>query len=101
MVAMTLARLFAASSGAVLVLTGVAGFAGLVDVTTLHDLAHLATGLPGLVCARAGDRASRAYALALGVVYVAFAASGLEPVLHLGLALAAFGVLIAGRMTSR
>ena len=86
------ARLYALIFGAVLLVAGVVGFFyeseftsdesvreavfGLLDVNGWHNVVHLATGLLGLLAFAAGLAASRAYALALGIVYVAVAVWG-------------------------
>lgn len=94
------ARLYAIVVGATLVAAGLIGFLystsfavgdavervpvlGLLDVNGWHNVVHLLTGALGLIMARS---AARAYAFALGVVYVL--------VFVLGLVLANDGVLL-------
>ncbi len=86
------ARLYALVFGAVLTVAGIIGFFyepsfatgddlereavfGILDVNGWHNVVHLATGLLGLIAA-GSLAASRAYALALGVVYIAVAVWG-------------------------
>lgn len=86
------ARVYAGLFGAVLVAAGVIGFFyestftddkavrdsvfGILDVNGWHNVVHIATGALGLAAYAAGAAASRTYALALGVVYLAVAAWG-------------------------
>ena len=93
----TPARLYALVVGAVLVIAGILGFfynsqftddpavrddvLGILSVNGWHNVVHIATGLLGLL---AVGYAARAYALGLGLVYIAvaiwgFALSGSDP----------------------
>jgi len=87
----TPAALYASLIGAVLVVAGILGFfysasfgspgnveavLGILDVNAWHNLVHIATGALGLLAFASGPRASRTYALALGVVYVVVAIWG-------------------------
>jgi hypothetical protein len=89
--ASTPARLYAGLVGAVLVVAGIIGFFysssfgspgsvdkvfGLLGVNGWHNLVHIATGGLGLLAYAAGARASRTYALGIGVVYIIVAAWG-------------------------
>jgi hypothetical protein len=86
------ARLYALVFGATLVVAGIIGFfynsdfssgdnvprdalLGILDVNGWHNVVHLATGALGLA-AFASLAASRAYAIGLGVVYLAVAVWG-------------------------
>ena len=86
---MTPARAYALIVGATLVVAGIIGFFyepeftsdksvrepvfGILDVNGWHNVVHIATGALGLLAA---GYAARAYALGLGVVYLAVAAWG-------------------------
>lgn len=85
------AQLYALVVGALLVAVGIIGFfysaafgtpgntelvIGLLGVNGWHNLVHLATGALGLVVMGSATSA-RAYALVLGVIYVALAIWGL------------------------
>jgi len=86
------ARLYALVFGAVLVVAGIIGFFyestftddktvrdsvfGILDVNGWHNVVHIATGGLGLLAFAAGAYAARAYALGLGVVYIAVAIWG-------------------------
>lgn len=85
------ARLYAGLVGAVLLIAGIIGFFysssfgspgsvdevfGILGVNGWHNLVHLATGALGLIAYMAGARASRTYALGIGVVYIAVAIWG-------------------------
>jgi hypothetical protein len=86
------ARLYALVFGAVLLVAGIIGFfynstftddesvrdavLGILDVNGWHNVVHIATGALGLLAFAAGAYAARAYALGLGVVYVAVAIWG-------------------------
>jgi hypothetical protein len=88
----TPARLYAGVFGLVLLLAGILGFfyessfsddpavrdavLGILDVNGFHNVVHIASGLVGLLAYRAGNAASRTYALAFGVVYLAVAIWG-------------------------
>jgi len=123
------ARMYAGVVGAVLLLAGVVGFFyeasfstgddaerdavfGILDVNAWHNIVHLASGVAGVLAYRAGEAASRQYALVFGVVYVIVAIwgfamgdgevlAGLLPVntednvLHLALGLAGIGAYAA------
>ncbi|MQA75441.1 MAG: DUF4383 domain-containing protein [Solirubrobacterales bacterium] len=84
------AQLYATLVGAALAIVGILGFFydsgfatgsglthdhafGVLAVNGWHNVLHLLTGLLGLICAR---RAARAYALCLGLAYVAIATWG-------------------------
>jgi hypothetical protein len=85
----TPARLYALVVGAVLVVAGILGFfynsqftddpavrddvLGILSVNGWHNVVHIATGLLGLL---AVGYAARAYALGLGLVYIAVAIWG-------------------------
>jgi hypothetical protein len=86
------ASLYAGLVGAVLLLAGIVGFfysasfgapgevdsvIGVLDVNAWHNIVHILTGVLGLVAFRAGLEASRAYALAFGVIYLVVAIWGL------------------------
>ena len=89
---MTPGRLFAVAVGGTLVVAGIIGFFynaeftddksvrdavfGILDVNGWHNVVHLASGALGLLAFAAGARASRLYALGLGLVYVAIAIWG-------------------------
>lgn len=81
--------------GGGLVLTGLIGLTGLLDTSTPHDLAHVASGAPGVLAWRRPAALARAYALALAVVYTVLALAGLEPVLHGLIALVGFAAFAA------
>lgn len=85
---MTPARLYALLFGVGLVLTGLLGFSPLLDLTAAHNLAHIATGVPGVLAFRAGNEPSRLYAVALAAVYAGLALAGMEPLLHGAIAVA-------------
>ncbi len=86
------ARLYALVFGVVLVVAGIIGFFyeseftddesvrealfGILDVNGWHNVVHIATGALGLLAFAAGAYAARAYALGLGVVYIAVAVWG-------------------------
>lgn len=85
------ARLYAGLVGAVLLIAGIIGFFysssfgspgsvdevfGILGVNGWHNLVHLATGALGLIAYMAGARASRTYALGIGVVYIVVAIWG-------------------------
>ena len=87
----TPARLYAGLVGAVLVIAGIIGFFysasfgspgsvdevfGILGVNGWHNLVHIVTGLLGVLAYSAGARASRTYALAIGVVYIVVAVWG-------------------------
>jgi hypothetical protein len=87
----TPARLYAGLVGAVLVIAGIIGFFysssfgspgevddvfGILGVNAWHNLVHIATGALGLLAYSAGSRASRTYALGIGVVYIIVAIWG-------------------------
>ena len=82
------AKLYATVAGVVLTIGGIVGFFytssfgspgnvgelfGIFDVNGWHNVLHLATGLLGLAAA---GYAARAYALGLGLVYLAIAVWG-------------------------
>ena len=124
----TPARLYATVIGAVLVVAGILGFfynsqftdnpavrddvLGILSVNGWHNVVHIVTGLLGLL---AVGYAARAYALGLGVVYIAvaiwgFILSGSDPsildvvpvntadnVLHLALGVLGVGAGLATR----
>lgn len=84
----TPARLYAGLVGAVLVVAGITGsfysssfgspgnvddVFGILGVNAWHNLVHLATGALGLIAFGAGARASRTYALGIGIVYIVVA----------------------------
>lgn len=86
------ARLYALLLGAVLTVAGIAGFfyeasfdtgdlvptgdvLGVFEVNGWHNLLHLLSGLLGLTAAGSGG-AARAYALGLGLLYLAIAIWG-------------------------
>ena len=86
------AQVFALVIGGALVVAGIIGFFynasfgtgdgtdrdavfGLLDVNGWHNLVHIATGAIGLILAGRYD-ASRAYALAIGALYVVIAFAG-------------------------
>lgn len=86
------AQVYAALVGLLLVLAGLIGFFyssdfgdpgtvdgvfGVLDVNGWHNVIHLISGLLGLAAFAFGAAASRAYALAFGVVYLAVAVWGL------------------------
>jgi hypothetical protein len=123
----TPARLYAGLVGAVLVVAGIIGFFysssfgspghvdkvfGLLGVNAWHNLVHIATGGLGLLAFTAGARASRNYALGIGVVYIIVAVWGFiigsgdsilgfipintaDSVLHLALAVVGIGAGLA------
>ena len=75
--------------GSVLVLIGVLGFImpspllGLFEVTTLHNLVHLASGALTLLAASRGIGAMRSWGRIFGFVYLAVAIAGfVEPSLY-------------------
>ena len=87
------AQLYALLIGAMLTLAGIAGFfysasfasgdgterdavLGILDVNGWHNIVHLLSGVAGLAMFRSYD-ASRAYALALGAVYLVVTVLGL------------------------
>jgi hypothetical protein len=85
------ARLYAGLVGSVLVVAGIIGFFysasfggpgdvddvfGILSVNAWHNIVHLSTGGLGVLAYLAGARASRTYAWALGVAYIAVAAWG-------------------------
>ena len=86
------ARLYALVFGVVLVVAGIIGFFynatftsdesvhddvfGILSVNGWHNVVHIATGLLGLLAFGAGAYAARAYALGLGLVYIAVAIWG-------------------------
>jgi hypothetical protein len=86
------ARLYALVFGVVLVVAGIIGFfynatftsnesvhddvLGILSVNGWHNVVHIATGLLGLLAFSAGAYAARAYALGLGLVYIAVAIWG-------------------------
>ncbi len=91
------ARLYALLIGGVLVIAGVIGFFyaagfdsgssictnsgcdkifGLLAVNGWHNLVHIATGALGLIAVSYGAKAQRAYALYLGIVYIAVSVLG-------------------------
>jgi hypothetical protein len=88
----TPARLYVGVVGAVLVIAGIIGFFynatftddkavrdavfGIFDVNGWHNVVHIVTGLGGLLAFSAGAYATRTYALAFGIVYVAVAIWG-------------------------
>ena len=87
----TPAQLYAALVGAVLVVAGIIGFFysssfggpgdvddvfGILSVNAWHNLVHLGSGVVGLIAFAAGARASRTYALAIGLVYIVVAIWG-------------------------
>jgi hypothetical protein len=88
----TPAQLYALTFGVVLVVAGIIGFFyeaeftndesvrdsvfGILDVNGWHNVVHIATGALGLLAFGAGAYAARAYALGLGVVYIAVAIWG-------------------------
>ena len=89
--AATPARLYAGLVGGVLVIAGIIGFFysasfgspgtvhdvfGILGVNAWHNLVHLGTGGLGVLAYLAGSRASRTYALGIGVVYIAVAIWG-------------------------
>jgi hypothetical protein len=85
-------RVYAGVIGATLVVAGIIGFFyegeftsnegvrdavfGILDVNGWHNLVHLATGALGLAAFAAGVRASRNYAIGLGIVYLLVAIWG-------------------------
>ena len=86
------AKLYALVVGAVLVVAGIIGFFynseftsnesvhdavfGILNVNGWHNVVHIVTGVLGLAAFAAGAYAARAYALVLGVVYLAVAIWG-------------------------
>jgi uncharacterized protein DUF4383 len=87
----TPASLYAGLIGAVLVVAGIVGFfysssfgspgsvddvIGVLDVNAWHNLVHLLSGAVGLLAFASGPRATRAYALAFGAVYIVVAIWG-------------------------
>jgi hypothetical protein len=87
----TPAQLYAGLVGAVLVVAGIVGFFysssfggpgdvddvfGILSVNAWHNLVHLGSGAAGLIAFAAGARASRTYALAIGLVYIVVAIWG-------------------------
>src|SRR5215218_714708 len=86
------ARLYALIFGAVLVVAGIIGFFyeseftsdesvrdsvfGVLDVNGWHNVVHIATGALGLLAFWGGAYVARAYALGLGVIYIAVAIWG-------------------------
>jgi hypothetical protein len=85
------ARVYVGVVGVVLVAAGIIGFfyssdfgapgkvdavLGILDVNAWHNIVHLATGGLALLAFAAGADASRAYALAFGVIYLIVAAWG-------------------------
>jgi len=87
----TPAQLYAGLVGGVLVVAGVIGFFysasfggpgtvddvfGILAVNAWHNLVHIATGGLGLLAFVVGARASRNYALGIGVVYILVAIWG-------------------------
>src|SRR3954447_14701279 len=86
------AQLYALIFGAVLTFAGIIGFFynseftsdksvhdavfGILNVNGWHNVVHIATGVLGLVAFAAGTYAARAYALGLGVIYLAVAIWG-------------------------
>ena len=81
----TPAQIYSLVFGAVLVIAGIIGFfyssafgspgdtdavLGILDVNGWHNVVHIATGLAGILCARALASA-RAYCLVFGIVYLA------------------------------
>jgi uncharacterized protein DUF4383 len=85
------ARIYAMAVGVVLVAAGIIGFfyeasftsdesvrkavLGLLDVNGWHNVVHIATGLLGILAARALSTA-RTYCLAFGIVYLVVCAWG-------------------------
>ena len=49
---------------------------GIFDVNAWHNLVHIATGVLGLLAFTAGARASRSFALGIGIVYIVVALWG-------------------------
>jgi Domain of unknown function (DUF4383) len=86
------ARLYAGIVGATLIVAGVIGFFynstftdnesvreavfGILDVNGWHNVVHILTGLLGVLAFRAGNDASRLYALGIGAVYIVVAIWG-------------------------
>jgi hypothetical protein len=86
------ARLYAGLVGAVLVVAGIIGFFynseftsneaihddvfGILSVNGWHNVVHVATGALGVLAFLGGARPARAYALGIGVIYIAVAAWG-------------------------
>ncbi len=87
------ARMYAGIVGATLLVAGIIGFfyssafssgddaereavLGILDVNAWHNIVHLASGIVGLLAYRAGEAASRQYALIFGVVYLLVAIYG-------------------------
>ena len=87
------ARMYAGVIGATLLVAGIIGFFyssafstgdgaereavfGILDVNAWHNIVHLASGVVGLLAYRAGEAASRQYALIFGVVYLVVAIYG-------------------------
>ena len=67
------ARLYASAVGALLLVAGIAGFFGAVDVDASRNLFYAATGSLGLLAA---SYAARPFALAAGLLYTALAVRG-------------------------
>jgi hypothetical protein len=88
---LTPAQLYAGLVGAVLAVAGIIGFFysasfggpgdvddvfGILSVNAWHNLVHLGSGVVGLIAFAAGARASRTYAVAIGLVYIVVAIWG-------------------------
>jgi len=86
------ASLYAGVIGAVLLVAGIIGFfysasfgspgevdavIGVLDVNAWHNIVHILSGVLGVLAFRAGPQASRAYALAFGLIYIVVAIWGL------------------------
>lgn len=67
------ARLYAAAAGALLLVLGIAGFFGVVEVDAWRNLLYAATGTLGLLAA---SFAARPFALAAGLLYTVLAIWG-------------------------
>lgn len=67
------ARLYASALGALLLVIGIAGFFGAVEVDAWRNLLYAGTGALGLLAA---SYAARPYALAVGLLYTVLAVWG-------------------------
>ncbi len=105
---MSYAKLYAGLFGAVYTLVGLVGLlipGGtsimptpllVFDVNLLHNLAHLLVGVLGLIGYSMGEGASRTYARAMGVLFVALALLGIPDPLHSILPLGGLDIILHG-----
>ena len=83
----SLAQLYARLFGWGLLIAGILGVVGVLDVEGWRSALYIVSGLMGLVAARSGSKA-RAYAVAFGLVYVLLGLLGVAPLAHLPIGLA-------------